>query len=115
MYYYKEMYLDQALEKKKEKVIRKLESGKIQIGVSLIVLAQGEHNQLEIIDTLLFAQPSYPKRDLYVVGMAKGYDQAVELVETMVSDVYQETGNVDLKAYFQKKERAGETCYISFC
>ena len=41
MRYYKHLYLTEGLEKKKEKIIRKLEAGKLQPGVHVITLAVG--------------------------------------------------------------------------
>ena len=38
MRYYKHLYLTEGLEKKKEKIIRKLESGKLQPSVHVITL-----------------------------------------------------------------------------
>ena len=49
MRYYKHLYLTEGLEKKKEKIIRKLEAGKLQPGVHVITLAVSERNQLETI------------------------------------------------------------------
>ena len=41
MRYYKHLYLAEGLEKKKEKIIRKLEENKAQISMYLIILSQG--------------------------------------------------------------------------
>ena len=54
MRYYKHLYLTEGLEKKKEKIIRKLEAGKLQPGVHVITLAVSERNQLEIYPTIQF-------------------------------------------------------------
>jgi len=48
MRYYKHLYLTEGLEKKKEKIIRKLEAGKLQPGVHVITLAVSERNQLSL-------------------------------------------------------------------
>lgn len=52
MRYYKHLYLTEGLEKKKEKIIRKLEAGKLQPGVHVITLAVSERNQLEILSLI---------------------------------------------------------------
>ena len=89
MRYYKHLYLTEGLEKKKEKIIRKLEAGKLQPGVHVITLAVSERNQLE----------------LFVVGITKGYDEAVELVEQIVQEVYDQTGTCDIRSYILEKEQ----------
>ena len=75
MRYYKHLYLTEGLEKKKEKIIRKLEAGKLQPGVHVITLAVSERNQLEIYPTIQFKQPAFPEQELFVVGITKGYDE----------------------------------------
>ena len=84
MRYYKHLYLTEGLEKKKEKIIRKLESGKLQPSVHVITLAISEKNQLEI---------------------TKGYEEAVELVEQIVQEVYEQTGGCDIRSYILEKEQ----------
>ena len=78
MRYYKHLYLTEGLEKKKEKIIRKLEAGK---------------------------QPAFPEQELFVVGITKGYDEAVELVEQIVQEVYDQTGTCDIRSYILEKEQ----------
>ena len=99
------LYLTEGLEKKKEKIIRKLESGKLQPSVHVITLAISEKNQLEIYPTLQFKQPAFPEQDLFVVGITKGYEEAVELVEQIVQEVYEQTGGCDIRSYILEKEQ----------
>ena len=95
----------EGLEKEKEKIIRKLESGKLQPSVHVITLAISEKNQLEIYPTLQFKQPAFPEQDLFVVGITKGYEEAVELVEQIVQEVYEQTGGCDIRSYILEKEQ----------
>ena len=101
MRYYKHLYLTEGLEKKKEKIIRKLEAGKLQPGVHVITLAVSERNQLEIYPTIQFKQPAFPEQELFT----KGYDEAVELVEQIVQEVYDQTGTCDIRSYILEKEQ----------
>ena len=71
MRYYKHLYLTEGLEKKKEKIIRKLESGKLQLSVHVITLAISEKNQLEIYPTLQFKQPAFPDKSVSVLLVGK--------------------------------------------
>ena len=105
MRYYKHLYLTEGLEKKKEKIIRKLEGGKLQLSVHVITLAVSEQNQLEIYPVLQFKQSAFPKQDLFVVGITKGYEEAVELVEKIVQEVYEQTGDCDIRSYILEKEQ----------
>ena len=105
MRYYKHLYLSEGLKKKKEKVIRKLENNKVQIEVYLITVPEQGENQLEILDSDLFLQPSFPKKEYFVAGIAKGYEEALELVEEMTKEVYNETKGADIRSYILRKEQ----------
>lgn len=105
MKYYRHLYLSDGLEKKKNKIIRKLRDNKLQYDVYLVTLPETEQNQLEIYNSALFKQPDYPIRELFVVGLAKGYESALELVEEITRTVYNETKGADIRSYILEKER----------
>ena len=50
-------------------------------------------------------QKGYPKKDLYVVGLAKGYDEAVEVAASIIDEVYRQTGAFDVASYLREKKR----------
>lgn len=60
MRYYKHLYLMEGLEKKKDRIIRKLEENKFQVNIHIITLSQNEKNHLEIYNSVLLLQPDYP-------------------------------------------------------
>ncbi|WP_346663698.1 hypothetical protein [uncultured Merdimonas sp.] len=105
MRYYRYLYLPERWEKKKKKIIDRLEKKKFQIPVYLILLPENDKNQLEILNSALLLQPSYPDRDLFVVGIAKGYEEALELVEEIAKEVYNETEGADIRSYILRKEQ----------
>ena len=67
MKYYKHLYLSEGLEKKKDKIIQKIEAGKILPGIFLVTLAPDEKNQLEIHRYILLLQPVFHREELFVV------------------------------------------------
>lgn len=105
MHYYKNLYVPENLEKKKKKIIGKLNANKLQYDLYLVTLPIGDSNQLEIINSLELKQPTYPKENLFVVGFAKGYDEALELVEEIIGNVYNETQGADIRSYILNKQR----------
>ncbi|MCI5869379.1 MAG: hypothetical protein MR224_07705 [Dorea sp.] len=105
MRYYRHLYLMDGLEKKREKIIRKLENNKFQANIHIITLAQNEKNHLEIYNSVLLLQPEFPKDDFFVVGIAKGYEDAVDLVELITQEVYNETKGADIRSYILEKEQ----------
>ena len=105
MKYYRHLYLEEGLEKKKEKIISKLEKNKLQRNTHLIVLSANEKNHLDIIHSAFLLQPGYPGKNRLVVGIAGSYDGALELVKKIAGDVYKETGDVDIRNYIMSKEQ----------
>lgn len=105
MEFYKHLYIGEGLEKKIDKIRRKLEAGKLQPPLQLITLAQNPQNHLEIFESVLLLQPSYPKEEQFVVGITKSYEEALEFVEKLVQNVYNETKSTDVRSYILKKEQ----------
>ena len=51
-------------------------------------------------------QKSYPgKKQMQIIGLAKGYAEALELVRSIIEEVYQNTGDVDVKSYLRGRKR----------
>lgn len=107
MKFYRELYLSPGLEKKKDKIIGKLRDGKIQMNIYIVTLASNEKNQLEICHSALLFQPYYSKKDYFVVGIANGHEEAVELVEEITKEVYNKTKGADIRTYILKNEQEG--------
>ena len=47
----------------------------------------------------------YVSEGRMVVGIAKGFEEAVELVEEISREVYDATGDLELRDYIQAKEQ----------
>ena len=105
MKYYKHLYLSEGLEKKKDKIIQKIEAGKILPGIFLVTLAPDEKNQLEIHRYILLLQPVFHREELFVVGISKDYEGALELVEEIPQEVYNKTKSADIRSYILDREQ----------
>lgn len=107
MHYSKHLYLSTGLKQKQGKIICKLEQGKFQLSIHLIVLSKNEKNQLEIINSVLLLQKEFPKEDYFVVGIGENYEGAIELVEKITKEVYDKTKGADIRAFITKREQDG--------
>lgn len=107
MQYYRNLYVSENLQKKKEKIIGKLEKGKAQFQIYLVVLAENRENHLEFFDAMMLQQHSFRKPDeVFIVGIADGYGEAVRLVEAIVNDVLKETGGTDIRGYIERQSES---------
>lgn len=104
MKFYKNLYLGVGLEKKKEKIIEKLETGKYPLTLYILTLAQTEENQLEFYSTLMLRQKLIADKDVFVVGLATGYEDALYMVEEITREVYEKTGGADIRGYLMEQE-----------
>ena len=114
MRYYRRLYWGEDLKKKKEKIIRRLNTGKLQRDIYVLVLPEHGSNQLEahnepaeIYNAALFLQPDFPNDDFFVVGIVRGYEAALELVEEIAGKVYEQTGVADIRTYLLEREQEG--------
>lgn len=105
MKYYRYLYMSEGLEEKKKKIIKRLESHRLLPGIQLITLTRTEKDQLEIFSADLLLQRDYPKEDLFVAGITASFDEALEMVEEILQEVYNETGGTDIRSYILKKEQ----------
>ena len=69
-----------------------------QITIYIIALAKSD-DQLDIFHCSLLQQRFYDKKDLFVVGLASGYGEAVDMVVALTEKVAAETGGADIKKY----------------
>ena len=94
-------YFGQTAEKKKYKIMQKLDAGDNPPLVYLIVLAPTLVNQMEIVSPAEYRrQQRRNGTKPLILGAAIGLDEAKELAGEIVADVYRRTGTADVKAYY---------------
>lgn len=107
MRFYKNLYVQEQLEKKKEKIISKLKQKKILLSCHIVALASNSVNQLDIYSSRYLFQPGFPTEDLFVVAIVKSSEDALEFVENLLEEVYNETKRTDMRSYILEKEQEG--------
>ncbi len=105
---YCDLYVSDGLQKKKQKVLKKLMERALQPTLYVLTLAQGEQNHLEFFPAYLLQQPVYDDALLFVVGIAEGYDAAMYLVEEITQEVLAQTGETDIRRYLAGRQREFE-------
>ncbi len=73
---------------------------KLQIGVYVVVLSVNGKDLLDLIPAYMLSEKSYKGRDIRILGLAMGKDDAKELAASMIMDVYRETGGFDVRRFF---------------
>ena len=100
--FHSNLYVADELSKEKRKVIKKLKQGKLQMGVSVIAIPQGEGDMLEIFPSYVLLQDYYKKLDVNVVGLAGDKSSAFDMVVRMMDDCQKARGDANVRAYFME-------------
>lgn len=100
MEFYKEMFVSPKI-RDPRKIRQDLQRGKGHLTIYLLVLARGPEGrpQLEIMHCVNFLQPYFKEHSVYVVGMASGKADAVELVNRITQEAFDRTGQWDAALY----------------
>lgn len=102
---YKQLYVSESLQGKEAKILQKVEDGKFQFGIYLVVLANGKQNNLECFNAAMLLQNSLRTEQLFVVGIAKGYGEAVSLIENIANEVYEQTKDLRIREYILRRQK----------
>ena len=94
------LYVGEKMKKKKERSIASINQREAVFGVFCIIFASNPANLFDIIEANEFLFPHYQKTDIFIIGIAKGKQEAVLLVQEMLMEVYHQTGEFNVRAYF---------------
>lgn len=106
MEFYYRTFFSEDLKDKKARIIRKLKQNRIPKGIYIVTLAQGAQNHLEFFSWLMLKQKIFQTEDMFIVGIASGYGESLELVEQIVDEVYQNTDGTDVRSYILEEQKA---------
>jgi len=104
MRWYKNLYFGEGVNKDAVKAVKQLKAGKSRPELYVIVLAQKEGELLELYPSWTLNQEYYRRQDLLAVGLAHGYEEAKALTAVILQDVYDRTGTLSVKEYFETQE-----------
>ena len=65
-----------------------------------------ERNILDIYNSLELIQPHYRGRDKYIVGLAHGKENAIELAASIVGEMYNMNKNFDIRTFLNFRENS---------
>ena len=104
MKWYEDLYAGESIRHKIAKVKWKIRHNAGQIDIYVITLASNPQNLLDIIPAQELMQKAYPKQGLFVIGLAHGYNEALEVVTQIIDEVYRQTGGFAIASYLRTKK-----------
>ena len=101
MKWYRKLYIGENAKKDKYKVFGHIRKNRFCADTFLITLASNTCNILDIYSANMLLQPHFKNKnvneEIYVVGLAKGRDEALNLVRDIIDEVYNATGGFDIR------------------
>ena len=101
MKYYRYLYTSDTI-KNIDRLKVKLNIQKGKPGIYIIFWARND-DQLEIMNSLYLKQSFYRQKPPVVIGLAKSYEEAVELVIKITNESLQKTGSPNIKDFLLKR------------
>ncbi|MCM1105793.1 MAG: hypothetical protein NC355_02505 [Blautia sp.] len=105
MKWFRDLYVSESIGDKANRIKWRIDHNAGTVRVYLIAFASNPDNLLDIIPAWNLMQRGYPKREVKVIGMAKGYDDALALVRDIIDETYRNTGGVDVRSYLGEERR----------
>ena len=106
MFFYKNLYVGPSIQNPEE-VKQNLMIGKGQFFIYVITLSPSVPgpgaNQLEIMHCANLKQDYYRRRPPFIIGIAQGRADAIEMVEEITNEAFRMTGDWNAAAYLSKK------------
>ena len=93
--WYKNLYVGNTAKKKEKTLRRKISCGIGTFNVFVITLA---------VNAAQLLQKTLRRRCPLIVGIAVGYEEAVEIVEQIVKEVWEKTGTVSIRSWILENQ-----------
>ncbi|MGN0318851.1 MAG: hypothetical protein ACI4E1_13045 [Lachnospira sp.] len=110
MKWYRKLYIGENASKCKYKVFGHVVSSRFTYDTFLITLSSNPDNLLDIISANYLMQPHFKKKinrdKIFIVGIAKGKDEAFAVVRDIIDDVYQNRGDFKIREYLKFGQKA---------
>lgn len=97
MHFYRRLYISDKI-RYPNLVKWKLRHGAGQLSVYVIVLPESS-TMPEIIHSAFLGQPWYRDNPPWILGIARGREDAIDLVRRMIQDALDHTGSPDIRGY----------------
>ena len=86
-----------------ERIQEKLENRRLVPGIYLLVLSEHPRNIMEMFPAVTLLQRTAADLCPEIIGIALGKEEAVSLAEEIIRQVYEETGDVQVKEYLKNR------------
>lgn len=99
MLWYDRLYVGEKAKKHRFSIIQSIRRKKYRMGVFVITPASNGNNILDIYPAYMLLFGAYKKQEFKILGIAQGYQEALLLAGTIVTEMYEKTGGFCLEEF----------------
>lgn len=99
--WYQNLYIGAEAEKERQSIIQGIKKHKLMPDIFVVTLPAADGNVLEFYPSVVLNQKHYRHADLFVVGIAKGRSEALDVIQCIIMDCYTKTGNFDVRQFVE--------------
>lgn len=99
MRWYHHLYMGTEARRDRYRIVGRIRWNKPQTDAYVITLASQADNLLDIYPSYVLLQKYYRQQEILIIGIAKGYDEAMEVMTRILMEVYEKTGTFNVKEY----------------
>ncbi len=103
--WYHDLYEGERAGEKRYSIISRLRRRKLLARGYVITPPSNGNNVLDIYPAKTFLLPCFRDKEIFAVGIAADYDEALEVAGKIVADMYREIGRPDIEEFLAKRER----------
>ncbi len=96
------LYVGEKAAPHKKTIVNKIKKNKAQLGVYVLALPVNADNVMDIYPAQVLLQEHFKKSNQLIIGIAKGRDEALELMMQMIVDSIDETGSYKVASLIEK-------------
>lgn len=101
MLWSEKLYLGAGVKSQYKRIKWKIMHNIAQIDIYLLLMPLKYEQHLQLVHSTELLQKEWPKDHLCVVGIARGKDEGLELIQQITSQMWKEAGVFDYYQFFQ--------------
>lgn len=95
------LYLGAGAEKHYRRIKWKIMHNIAQIDIFLLIMPLKYEQHLQLVHSTEILQKEWPRDHICVVGIARGKQEGLDMIEQITSEMYEEIGVIDYYRFFQ--------------
>ncbi len=103
MVWYEQLYMGEKAKKNRFAIIQDIRQKKPRKNIYLITPPSNEKNVLDIYPLHTLYQAYYENKEILIMGIAQGYQEALVLAGRIVDEMYQKTGDFRIERFLDTR------------